>query len=129
MSTRPRFLLPQQANPGNDGRAVLYDNMPTGRTVLAEGEMKDANMRRFKVVAYLTVQPATFYHEWAAFGSANLRVVNGSGSGETIAAATLFQRNCLLLPGRNRFSILNGATAPTVFEVSSELDGFGGLEQ
>lgn len=127
MSDRPRFPLPQQANPGNSGTATLYDTKPDGPTVLAYGEAKDTNARRFKIVAYLTGQNATFYQKWAAYGSANLRTVNGSG--ETITAGTLFERNCLLLPGRNVFTIVNGGTAPTVWEVSSELSGFGGLEQ
>lgn len=129
MSTRPRFPLRQQANPGNGGTATLYDNKPDTVTVLAEGEMRDETMRRFKVVAYITGQNATFYQQWAAFGSANLRTINGDGAGETITAGTLFERNCLLMPGRNVFTIVNGATAPTVWEVSSELEGFGGLAQ
>lgn len=129
MSARPRFPLPQQANPGNGGTATLYDTMDSRQATIGPADMKDATARRFKVVAYLTAQNATFYHKWAAFGSANLRVVNNGGSGDTITAATLFERNCLMLPGRNVFTIANGATAPTVWEVSSELDGFGGLEQ
>ena len=130
MSIQNRFPLPQKANPGNGGTASLYDNMPDTLTMLAgPDDMKDVNMRRFKVVAYVTAENATFYQQWAAFGSTNLRTINGSGSGETITAGTLFERNCLLLPGRNVFTIVNGATAPTVWEVSSELDGFGGLEQ
>ena len=129
MSARPRFPLPAVSNPGDSGTATLYDSMDSRMTTMSKDDMKDATARRFKVVAYLTGQNATFYQQWAAFGSSNLRTVNGSGSGETITAGTLFERNCLMLPGRNVFTIVNGSTAPTVYEVSCELDGFGGLEQ
>lgn len=129
MSTRPRFPLPPTANPGNSGTATLYDTMDSRQTFVTKDEMKDGAARRFKVVAYVTAQNATLFHQWAAFGSTNLRTVNGSGSGETVTGGTLFKGNYLLLPGRNLFTLVNGGTAPTLYEVSCELDDFGGLEQ
>ena len=124
---KPRFPLPQVAKPAGGGTAILYDDLKSGLTIT--GPEQTTNAKRFRVVAYVTGQNMTFYHKWSAHGQTTQRVFNGDGSGETVTAGTLFQRNCLLLPGRNQFSLVAGGTAPTLYEVSCELDEFGGLGQ
>jgi hypothetical protein len=109
MSTA-RVLLAQPANPGGSATATIYD-----RKIDAAG---GNTPRRIRVVAYVD-QDATFYVKWAARNSSNLRTYNGGGSGETITANVLFERDVLCLPGRLQVTIVTG-TIPTVWEVDAE---------
>ena len=121
-----RHMLPQVANPGGSGTAVLYDCLTalnaaeSYTSIPAQNNAVGNRSQRFTAIAYLS-HAATFKHEWAARGSTNLRTVNGNGSGESISATTLFIRSCFLLPGRNKFTIVTG-TKPTTWEVECHLN-------
>ena len=61
-------------------------------------------------------QAVTVYHKWgpdAMTTDANLQVLNGSGSGETVNANTFFSKEFKLHPGRNKITVKAGATPPT----------------
>jgi hypothetical protein len=110
------------ANPGNAGTAVLLDTgaVESGTAAYPHRGQTTPDMRG-QAVIYVTVQPVTFRHVWYAPGSANGRVVNGGGAGEAVVAGTALVFDRLLLPGRNVFEVLNGATAPTLFEVAAQI--------
>lgn len=111
-----RTPIQAPANPGNAGTATLYDSKESESDAL-----KSKRASRVRVAIFLTGQNATIKHEWEAPGSANLRTCNGGGSGETVTASTYFQRDFLLQPGRNLITLVNGATAPTLYEVGIEV--------
>ena len=76
-------------------------------------------------VAFKFDQAVTFVQKWGPSPQtldADLVIINGSSAtGETAVANTFFSRLVMLQPGRNRLSIVAGATGPTATTVAFEL--------
>lgn len=104
-------------NPGASATATIYDSgaPPVGSRQVPGG----AEVVRVRVAVFMD-QAATFFCKWAAPGSSNLRTFNGGGSGEAISVNTFFERDVLMMPGRNQITIVT-VTGPTVWEVGAEL--------
>lgn len=102
-------IISPPANPGASATATLFDNN-------AINGMGVPLLSRINVTAFID-QDCTFKHEWSSTATGTLRTVNGAGSGETMTASVLFERDVMLLPGRNKISITT-ATAPSTWQVS-----------
>lgn len=107
-SNEKAVFLTQPANPGAAATATIYE------TTSATTQPK-----RVRVACYIDAA-ATFYCKWKPRSGATWRTFNGTGSGESIAATTFFERDVLLMPGLNQITIVTGA-GPTVWEVDAEL--------
>ena len=66
-------------------------------------------------------QAMTFKYETLERDSTTWRTVNGGGSGEVVAANTLFERDVEIDGEDFRFTLTAGAVAPTTWEVATKL--------
>lgn len=128
------LIIAPPAKPADAGTAILVDStyFLLGTPVLNtpgpyRGQMRWA--KRATVTIYVTAQNVTFFARTLAAGSTSWRVFNGSGSGETVTASTFFERDVLLMGDDWQLYILNGATAPTVWEVGIKLRDDAALAQ
>jgi outer membrane protein assembly factor BamB len=132
--TESFLVVAPPANPGDSGTAILFDSTYSllGTPVLnTQGPYRRAcrSLKRAQVSIYITGQNATFIARTLASGSTSWRTYNGTGSGETVTASTFFERDVYLLGDDFQLYIANGATAPTVWEVSIKLRTEPGLAQ
>jgi hypothetical protein len=119
------------AAPTTGSNVVLYQD--------SDGTTAPPSMNLASPYTHVTVgmkldQDVTLVHQWGPTvltPNASLVIINGTaGAGETVAAtAAYFQRSIRLQPGRNRISLVNGATAPTANHVAIELNSFAGIIQ
>lgn len=106
--------------PGGSATVVLFDttaDIGTGTTLTRRRAYP--YIKRAIVRIYMD-QAATFYHDSLTNGSTTWRTVNGSGSGESITASTLFERDCLFIGDDTRLRVVTG-TGPSTWEVSVRL--------
>ena len=115
------------ASPGNGAEKVIYqDSTGLGPDVtLAPPRPNIPSYVTGIYVAFQFDHDVTFVQKWGPSPQtldANLVIINGaSATGETAAANTFFSRLIMLQPGRNRISIVAGATGPTATTVAFEL--------
>jgi len=108
----PRYI-PAPANPGASSTATIID---TGAVAL--NNLHDTRPLRVRVACYLS-HAATFFCWWAALGCPTRRTYTGRGVGGPTPATTFFERDVLLMPGRNQITIVT-VTNPTTWEVGVE---------
>lgn len=113
-----RHPLKPPANPGASGTATVYDSDPNGLPADGTGKVT-GDCERVSVAVFTNVGDATLFCKWQAPGSSSLRTFNGGGLGEVIPANTFFQRDVLMMPGRNQITIVT-VTGPTTWEVGAE---------
>ena len=106
--------------PGASATVILWDSTAdTGKGTTLTLRRQFPHLKRALVRIFVD-QQCTFFHDNLVNGSTTWRTTNGSGSGETIAASTYFERDCLLMADDTRLKVTTG-TAPSVWEVSVRL--------
>ena len=112
------------ATPGSNAEVVVYQDS----TGTANPPSKDLGSPYCWVtVAFKLDQDVTLLHKWGPTVTtldAALVTINGPAqAGEVASAANgYFQRSIRLQPGRNRISVLAGATPPTASVIALELN-------
>lgn len=105
--------------PGASATVILFDT--TDSTTTTPGtKRRGYSLIRRAVVTIETDQAATFYHSTCAASGSTWDVINGSGSGESITANTLFERDCLFIGDDTQLKVVTGS-APSVWRVSVRL--------
>lgn len=95
--------------------AVVFDTGAVTTADILSGKAS-SKKQRVRTAVYTNVADAVYTVEWAAPNSSNLRPVATA----TIPAATFFQRDALLQPGRTKITIVT-VTGPTIFEVGCDV--------
>ncbi len=106
--------------PGGSATVILFDTTANTGTGVTLDHRRGWSLIKRGIVRIVMDQAATFYHDSLVVSSSTWDTVNGGGSGETIAASTLFERDCLFIGDDTRFRVVT-ATVPTVWRVSVRL--------
>ncbi len=134
MSDVDFFVVAPPANPGASATAVIFDTTygllgtPVAGTPGSYRRMPWATRWKRALVTIFADQAVTFLAKTLASGSTTWRTFNGSGSGETAVASTLFERDVYLMGDDWQLSITTG-TAPTTWEVSVKFRSDAALAQ
>lgn len=96
------------ANPGDSGTLTIVDTSTWSSPSIAIG--------RHQLYVYVTGQAVTVNYQVRKKGG-TWRTVNGAGSGTTVAAGDSADFNFGAISEEQRITVVNGATAPTVYEV------------
>lgn len=100
---------------------TLFDTTAgLGSGITLKHRRRYTKVRRAIVRLYVD-QPVTFLAQSLTANSSTWRTYNGSGSGETVAANTFFERDVLFVGDDTMLAATAGATPPTVWEVSVRL--------
>lgn len=97
-------------NPGNGGTATPVDTTTWNQPSTGTGG--------WQVDAYVTAQPITVFYDVMAAKDGTFRTVNGGGAGVVVAAGNDFHAVYMASGYAQRIRLVNGATAPTVYQAS-----------
>lgn len=113
--------------PAGSATVILLDTtaLRTGTTLT---DRRSFSMIKRALARIMMDQNATFFHDSLNVGSTTWRTINGSGSGQTITANTLFELDCLFIGDDTRLRVLT-ATVPTLWEVSVRMSTDRALAQ
>ena len=128
------MVIAPPAAPVDAGTSILWDSTYglLGTPVLdTQGPYRRIFGAHFKraLVTIFSNQALTFIARTLAGGSTSWRTFNGTGSGEAVAASTLFERDVYLMGDDQQLYVLGSGTTPTTFEVSIKLRAQAALAQ
>lgn len=107
--------------PGASATIILFDSTADTGTGTTLARRRQWPTIKRAIVTILVDQNCTFFHdEITATSTSTWDTINGSGSGETITANTLFERDCRAIGDDFRLRVTTG-TQPTVWRVSVRL--------
>lgn len=98
------------SNPGNSGTLTILDT-----STWTNGP--SVKIGRHQLWVYVTGQAVTVCYDVRKKGG-TWRTVNGAGAGEVVAAGDDWDFNFAAIGEQQRIRIVNGATAPTLYEVT-----------
>lgn len=128
------MVIGPPAVPTGNGTAILWDSTygllgtPVLNTQGGYRRIFNAHFKRALVTIFVD-QAVTFLARTLASGSTSWRTFNGTGSGESVTASVLFERDVYLMGDDSQLYILAGATPPTTWEVSIKLRSDPALAQ
>ena len=109
------------AKPGNSATAYFFDSTADpdqafSSTNTSKRYKQFGGLNMVHLSLLVTGQDVTAYFAVTDPISAVWTVVNGGGSGETVTASTLFQREWGIVGSDCRVYVVAGGTAPTLWE-------------